>query len=246
MAERRTRNGKRIAWILAGLVIVVLASQGHHLAHLLPRAEHWIADLGLWGPVAFVAALFVLEPLFFPNTLFGMAAGIVFGLWKGYLLYFWAVYFANLIVYFIGRRVLRAPVLRSLEARPSIRNAAGAAEKQGASLVFWIRLLPINPAVFSYALGAVHVPSRAVAIGTLGMFPHLFFDVYLGTVAAHVTKMAGAGHRDWEIKGVGLVLGLVAVAALAHRITRIARAQIQAAEADAFRVGGSSERSSEK
>ena len=229
MGERGTRNGKRVAWIFAGILIVLLAFQGHHLAHLLPRAEGWIENLGPWGPVIFITAIFILEPLFFPNTLFGLTAGVVFGLWKGYLLYFSAVYFANLVVYFIGRRALRTPVLRSLEGRPSIRSAVGAAKKEGTSLVLWIRLLPINPAIFSYAFGAVQVPFRSVVIGTLGMFPHMFLDVYFGTVAAHVTKMAGEGHSNWEIKGVGLLLGLVAVAVLARRITQIARAQIQAA-----------------
>ena len=43
------------------------------------------------------------------------------------------------------------------------------------------------------------------SIGTLGMFPHMFLDVYLGTVAAHVTRMAGEGHSNWEIKGAGLL-----------------------------------------
>ncbi len=229
MGKPRTRYGKRIAWVLAAILIVVLAFQGHHVAHLLPRAEHWIETLGPWGPVIFLTAIFVLEPTFFPNTLFGMTAGVVFGLFEGYLLYFWCVYFANLVVYFIGRRVLRAPVLRALDRRPSIRDAVGAAEKEGTSLVFWIRLLPINPVVFSYAFGAIQVPFRSVAIGTLGMFPHMFLDVYLGTVAAHMTKMAGEGHGNWEIKGAGLLLGLVAVASLSWRITRIARAQIQTA-----------------
>ena len=229
MGEPGTRHGKRIAWIFAGILIVVLAFQGHHVAHLLPRAERWIATLGPWGPVIFLAAIFVLEPTFFPNTLFGMTAGVVFGLFEGYLLYFWGVYFANLVVYFVGRRVLRAPVLRALDKRASIRDAVGAAEREGTSLVFWIRLLPVNPAVFSYAFGAIQVPFRSVAIGTLGMFPHMFLDVYLGTVAAHVTKMAGEGHSNWGIEGLGLLLGLGAVAALSWRITRIARARIQTA-----------------
>lgn len=229
MGKQRTRHGKRIMWILAGVLIVVLAFEGHHLAHLLPQIEHWIEGLGLWAPAIFVAAIFVLEPLLFPNTVFGMTTGVVFGLWKGYLLYFSAAYFANLMVYFIGRRVLRAPVLRALDARPSIRDAVGGAKKEGSGLVFWIRVLPVNPAIFSYAFGAVQVPFRSVALGTIGLFPTMFFDVYLGTVAAHVTKMAGEGHSNWEIKGVGLVLGLIAVGVVSWRITRIARAQIQAA-----------------
>ena len=229
MGKPRVRYRQRVAWVLAGILIVVLAFEGRHLAHLLPQAEHWIETLGPWGPVIFIAAIFVLEPLLFPNTLFGMIAGVVFGLFEGFLLYFWGMYLANLVVYFIGRHVLHAPVLRALDRQARIRDAVQAAETEGTNLVFWIRILPVSPAFCSYAFGAIQVPFRSVVIGTLGILPTAFFDVYLGTVAAHVTKMAGEGHSNWEIKGVGLLLGLGAFAALFWKVTRIARAQIQAA-----------------
>jgi hypothetical protein len=96
--------------------------------------------------------------------------------------------------------------------------------------VFWLRMIPANPAILSYALGALRVLPRSVAIGTLGIAPHMFVDVYLGTVAAHVTQMAGEGHTSWEAKGIGLLLGLIAVAAVTWRITRIARARMGAAQ----------------
>lgn len=229
MAESRRSIGKRGLWALTSLAVLVLALEGHRLAHLLPQMEHWVRALGPSGPMVFILAVIALEPFFFPNTLFGITAGVVFGLWKGFAVYFFAVYVANLLVYFIGRRVLRQPVLRGLDGRPQIRDAVLAAEKHGTSLVFWIRLLPLNPAIFSYAFGGVRVPFPAVVVGTLGMFPHMFFDVYLGSVAAHVTEMAGSDHANWEAKGAGLVLGLVAVAVLSFRIVKIARGQIQAA-----------------
>ena len=227
-SERQT-TATPVLWTLGVILIVILAFEGHRLEHLLPVVEHRIEALGAWGPVIFVAALIALEPFFFPNTLFGITAGVVFGLWKGYALYFAAIYIANLIIYWIGRVALRRPVLRALDSRPQIRGAVEAASRGGSRLVFWIRLLPLNPAIFSYAFGAVQVPFRSVLLGTLGMFPHLFLDVYLGGVAAHVTTMAGQGHANWEAKGVGFVLGLVAIGAVSWQITKIARAQIGAA-----------------
>ncbi len=231
-AARPRRIEKRALWVLAILAIVVLAFEGHHLAGLLPRIEEWVRQLGPWGPIAFLAALVVLEPLFFPNTLFGIAAGVVFGLWKGYLLYFGSVYVANLLLYWLGRALLRQPVLRALDGRKEVRNAVAAAETRGTSLVFWIRLIPLNPAIFSYAFGAMKVSFRSVAVGTLGMFPHMFMDVYLGTVAAHVTEMAGQGHSNWEMRGAALVFGLIAIVVVSWRITKIANDQIRAAGVD--------------
>ncbi|MGB5265075.1 MAG: VTT domain-containing protein [Polyangiales bacterium] len=219
----------QLAWLLGAALIVLLAIEGHHLAHFLPQAERALEELGPWGPLLYVAAILVLEPFLFPNFIFGVIAGVVFGLWKGFLYYFGAVYAANLLVYVIGRRLLRKPVLRQLERRPKLREAAVAASTEGTGLVFWLRLIPANPAILSYALGALRVLPRSVAIGTLGMAPHMFVDVYLGSAASHVTQMAGQGHASWESKGVGLLLGLVAVAVVSWRIARIAQTQIRAA-----------------
>lgn len=232
--ERKADN--RILWALAAIAIVVLAIEGHRLAHFLPRIEDWIGALGPWGPVLFAGALIVVAPLFLPCTPFGLTAGVVYGLWRGYLLYFASVYAANVLIYLIGGRLLREPVLRALEKRPSLRNTVEVARTRGTSLVSWIRLLPLNPAIFSYAFGAVGVSFRSVAIGSLAMFPHLFLDVYLGTVAAHVTKMAGEGHAHWEREGVLLVAGLALVLVVSWRIARMARAEIESAKGSDFSV----------
>jgi uncharacterized membrane protein YdjX (TVP38/TMEM64 family) len=219
----------RVAWIFGALLIALLALEGHHLAGLLPVLDRVIERLGPRGPLVYIAAIIVLEPFLIPNTIFGLAAGAVFGLWEGYLYYFGAVYLANMLVYLIGRRLLSKPVLRQLDKRPNIRDAAAAANTNGTGLVFWLRAIPMNPAILSYALGALHASRRSLLIGTLGMAPHMFVDVYLGTVAVHVTKMAGQEHTNWETKGVILLLGLIAVFVVSWRITRIARGQIERA-----------------
>lgn len=231
----------RLAWALGALLIVLLAVEGHRVAGFVPQAERAIDELGPWGPLLYVAAVLVLEPFLFPNFIFGLIAGVVFGVWKGFLYYFGAVYGANMLVYLISGRLLRKPVLRQLERKPKIRDAAVAASTEGTALVFWLRLIPANPAILSYALGALRVLPRSVAIGTLGIAPHMFVDVYMGSAASHVTKMAGQGHTNWESKGVGLLLGLVAVAVVSWRIARIARAQIRAAGATQRPVEGTTQ-----
>lgn len=219
----------RVAWVFGAVLIVLLAFEGHRVSDFVPQAEQFIDELGPWGPLVYVIVIIVLEPFLFPNVVFGMTAGAVFGLWKGCLYYFGAVYGANMLVYVIGRSLLRKPVLRQLDRRPKIRDAAAAVGSEGPALVFWLRMIPTNPAILSYALGALRALPRSVAIGTLGMAPHMFVDVYLGSAATHVTKMAGQGHSSWEAKGVGLILGLVAAAVVSWRITRVARAHIRAA-----------------
>ena len=226
-------------WVIALVAITVLAMEGHRIAHLLPRIEHEIESLGPWGPVIYIAAIIVLAPLFFSNTVFGITAGVAFGVWEGFLYYFGGIYVANVLMYFIGRRWLRARILQALAKREQIHRAVMAAKSGGIALIFWIRMIPINPSIFSYAFGAVQVHFRAIAIGMFGMIPHMFVDVYLGGAAAHVTEMAGGGHSDWEVKGIVLLIGLLAMVGLTTQIVRIARKQVRAAEEALPPSGGS-------
>lgn len=223
-----SKTAERIVWILAGILIVVLAFEGRHVARFLPQIESYVESLGPWGPVIYVLAIIVVQPFLFPNSVFGLTGGVVFGLGWGILYYCAGVYVANLLVYPLGRKLLRGPVLRMLKRHESLHGMVDRAKHEGTQLVFWIRLLPINPAICSYAFGAIRVPLRAVALGSVGMLPHLALDVYLGAVASHVTKMAGEAHAHWKVEGIALVLGLLAFGVVFWRIAKIARAHLEA------------------
>jgi uncharacterized membrane protein YdjX (TVP38/TMEM64 family) len=214
----------------AAALLGLLAWQGHHLADQLPRIEQALAALGVWAPVVYVAVVLVLSPLLVPDSIFGVMAGVVFGLVEGFAYYYAAVYGACLLAYLAGRRWLRSRVLAALETRPGLRAMAEAVSRGGVRLTFWIRLVPISPTSVSYVLGAVGVPFRAVALGTPAIFPHMFLTVYVGVAAAHVTEMAGQGHDHWAVEGVGLLIGLVACAAVVLQISSVAWRQIHAAE----------------
>ncbi len=237
-SRKRTRSpgphraGHRALFLGAAVLLAGLAWQGHRVSHLLPRFEGAVEALGPWGPVAFVACVVLLTPLLVPDTIFAVAAGVVFGLGAGFVYYFAAVYAACLIATLLGRHWLRGRVLAALDARPSIAAMARAAREQGVRLTFWIRLVPLNAAAVSYALGAVDVPFRSVAIGTFGMFPHMFLSVYVGVAAAHVTRMAGASRETWTADGAALLLGLVACAVVVEQVSSLALRQVRAAEAE--------------
>ena len=214
------------AWGAAVLGLGLLAWQGHRIAHLLPELEAVIEGLGPWGPLAYLAGVIVLCPLLVPDSVFAVIAGVAFGLGEGFALYFGGVYAASLLVCWLARHGLRARARAALAARPDLEAMARGARSQGARATFWIRLIPLNPAVVSYALGAFDVPMRAVAIGTFGMAPHMLLSIYLAATAAHVTRMAGASHRDWTLEGAALLLGLVACAFLVRFLTGLARERI--------------------
>ncbi len=229
-ARPRWLRSRRVTWLGAACVIGLLAWQGHHLAHLIPRIEAWISSLGPWAPLAYFVGAFLLVPLMVPDSLLAVVAGVVFGMVEGFAIYFPAVYLASLLTFWLGRRWLRVRVLALLKTRPDLDAMASAARREGVQLTFWIRLIPLNPALVSYALGAVGVSLRAVAIGSFGMLPHMLLGVYVGAAAAHVTQMAGDRHQSWTVEGAGFVLGLVACAALVAQVSRLAGRRIQQAE----------------
>jgi uncharacterized membrane protein YdjX (TVP38/TMEM64 family) len=229
---RAIRSPAPLGWAAAAVALALLAWQGHHLAHRLPQFEQMIEGLGPFGPVVFCVALLVLQPLLVPDTLFALAAGAAFGVAEGSAYYFAALYVMCLETQWLGSHLLKARVLRLLAARPRLETVVRAAPKGGARFVFLVRLVPINQALVSYALGAAGVPLRAALAGNPAMFTHTFPTLYFGAAAVHITRMAGTGHQQWERDGILLLLGLGVCVAIGLQIQRRAWAAITKQGAD--------------
>jgi uncharacterized membrane protein YdjX (TVP38/TMEM64 family) len=221
-------HATRVAWLVGSLALALLAWQGDHVARWLPQLEHGITELGPWGPIALIGAIVLLEPLLVPDSIFGIAAGATFGLLAGTAYYFVGVYLMCLGVQFVSRRWLQTRVLRLLVSRPRLHAALRSAPQGGARFTFLVRLVPINQALLSYALGAADVPLRFAVLGNTSMFTHMLPTVYFGAAAAHLTHMAASGHREWEMDGVLLMLGLGVCVFTTLQVTRRAWAAIGA------------------
>jgi uncharacterized membrane protein YdjX (TVP38/TMEM64 family) len=219
---RRRVRSDQLAWAAACVALAALAWQGHHLARWLPDFERTIEHLGPWGPLLYCAVVAALGPFLVPDTPFGLAAGAAFGVVAGTAYYFAAVYVVCAAIHWLGRYWLHERVLSRLQTRDSLRQVVQRAAAGGWRSVFLVRLLPINPALVSYALGAAGVAWRDALIGNVAMLAHMFPTVYFAAAAVHVTRMAGKSHRQLEIEGLVLLLGLAACVALLLRITRLA------------------------
>lgn len=217
-------HSQRLLWAAAVIGLCVLAWQGHHLAHWLPRFEQAIEQLGPWGPVAFCVAVLVLEPFLVPDTLFALAAGAAFGPLAGTLYYALAVYLTCLGVQWIGGCWLEGPVLRQLAKSQKLRALVERAARGGTRATFLVRLVPVNQALLSYALGAAGVPLRSALLGNFGMYPHMLPTLFFGAAAVHVTRMAGTGHTRWERDGILGMLALGVCVLLALLVMRRAPA----------------------
>ncbi len=185
--------------------------------------EQWIADLGVLGPIVFLLALVAFTSLFFPDTLFAILAGAVFGLWWGSLwMWLGAVATASLN-YVLSRRLLRQTTLHMLDKHPQLAAIERAASREGFRLMFVLRLAPISPVAVSYMLGASGVRFGSFLLACFGMAPGLFIEVYFGYLASHMARVAGKEQTHQPLHTAVIVAGfLIGVVLLAY-ITRMAR-----------------------
>ena len=219
--KRVTRLVLRLALIAVGLVVI--AWLGRDLAVHLPAIEKWIADLGFWGPVVFVVLVAVCTMVFLPDTPFAIAGGVVFGLWWGTMLLTIAAFINAALTYCLSRNLLRGQVEKWLERSPKLAAIQRAASHQGVRFLLLLRLTPVSAVAVSNLLGAAGIRFAPFIIACVGLIPGLFVEVYLGSIAKHVTKTAGgvsaASTTETSIRIAGLLVCFIVLAL----ITRAAR-----------------------
>jgi uncharacterized membrane protein YdjX (TVP38/TMEM64 family) len=231
-ASRRPAPLRRLLLRLAiaAIVLAIVAWLGHTLGHHLVAVENWVRGLGPVAPLAFLAALVVLALFCVPDTLFAVAAGVLFGLWLGTALIVAGVLAAASISFLLARRVLHVGVEKRLEHSPRLAAIRRAIAGGGLRLQFLLRLTPLNPVIVSYLLGTTGVRYGTFVLACAGLVPGLFVEVYFGYAAAHVGKVtSGAQHHEplhTAIVAAGLVL-CIAVMAL---VTRAARRELARGE----------------
>ncbi len=227
--SRLRDNGPRIVLAvgLLGLCLVV----GRHVAHDIPRLEKWIAGLGPWAPWAFTLLVIVLTSFFIPDTIFALAAGVMFGLWQGTLIICASGIIGAVLNFIFARRFLSGWVSRWLNNYPKLAAIASVADREGLRFHFLLRLTPVNPTTLSYILGAAsRVSLSTFFIAAFGHIPGYFVEVYFGWVAAHVTKYAGGVKHHSTAEMVVNVVGLVLSIIVMVWVTKRARAAIAHAE----------------
>ena len=158
------------------------------------------------APIVFLALHIVASLTFLPRTLLGVAAGIVFGMWRGLV---WASIGGAIgaIAGFLLARYLRGRMFeRARWAR--LTAALERAGHGGWRTIALIRLVPVIPhSLTNYALGLTSVGLGEYTLGSLlGQMPTTVAAVELG--AAGQQAMLGAGDWLWPT-----VIGLTALVA---------------------------------
>jgi uncharacterized membrane protein YdjX (TVP38/TMEM64 family) len=188
-----------------------------------------LAELGPWGPVLFillyVAAAVTLAPAFFLTV----AAGALFGVWRGSLFVFIGASLGASAVYALGSPMSRSRLMARVTRDRRVAAVRDAVRGEGAWVMFLLRLSPLIPFnILNYALALSGVRYVDFAIALLGMIPAIIMYTYYGKVVGDVAALAAgvSPPRGPEYYAL-LVLGLVAIIISTTMITRAARRAVE-------------------
>jgi uncharacterized membrane protein YdjX (TVP38/TMEM64 family) len=207
------RNGERdtltraVPWKWIGLGVLIIAL--FILLRVLPVTQWftefnlWIAHLGIWGVVLFMAVYVVATVLFFPASVLTIGAGFVFGVLSGTVIVSISATTGAAMAFLIARYLARGKIEYKVSSNQKFKQIDRAR--------FW-----------PYVLAS-----------WIGMLPGTLLYVYLGAAGkAGLTAAAGqsSGHSPWEYVLFGL--GLIATVVVTVWVTRIARRELSKSEVD--------------
>jgi uncharacterized membrane protein YdjX (TVP38/TMEM64 family) len=220
-ALRRFLRLERLRELYPTLVIVILLCLaivvvGREVDHHLHAIEAWVAALGPWRVVVFVAFFVVATSMIVPETVLCLLAGALFGPAWGVGAVMIGSVIACALQYWISRRFLRERITRVLASKPYLAAIRRAVLHDELRLQFLLRLAPLNPATISYLLGATGVRFRGFMAACTALTPHLILEVYLGHAGKHVVQIAGSDRRadhlhELSILGSGVLCLVVLV-----------------------------------
>jgi len=215
--------------VVAGAVVLALTAR---LApELLPQFTAWVASLGIWGPLVFVAGYSLAPVILAPAFLLTIAAGALFGFWAGVAYVMIGGTIGATFAFLISRYAARHLVESLLASNPRLLAIDRAVEQQGFRLVALLRMSPAVPYVLlNYALGLSRVRLLDYIAGSIGMLPVVAMYVYSGKVAGDLAALAsGAAAPRGAAYYVLLSLGLGSTVLVTLLVTRMARRAVDAA-----------------
>jgi uncharacterized membrane protein YdjX (TVP38/TMEM64 family) len=201
------------------------------LQHLLSYLNTWhdsLQSYGWWGVWAYALALVVLQMALVPLAVFGIAAGAIFGFWKGVIAITIGTNVGAIVNFLISRYLARGTVTRYLAHHEKFRLIDAAIGREGGKIVALLRVCPLPFGLANYCYGLTAVRFGPYTLATfLAIIPANCFFVWLGASAQEsLAALTGAGRPrhpgEYIFLGVGLIAGFCALS----YVTRLAKAAL--------------------
>jgi len=190
--------------------------------------------MGMAGIFIFIGVYAVATALMAPGSILTFGAGFAFGLWKGFLAVSAGATLGASLAFLVARFMSREKIEAIIRRNETFRKIDNAIGKQGAKLIFLLRLSPIIPFNLSnyfYGLTAVKFWPYVLA-SWIGMMPGTFLYVYIGTAGKTAASAAAGGEamkhgwQYWTFMSVGLVATII----VTIWVTKIARNALRKTE----------------
>jgi uncharacterized membrane protein YdjX (TVP38/TMEM64 family) len=213
--------------IIVIVIALFLAMRFLPVEQWLRNFNDWVGQMGVAGIFIFIGVYAVATVLLAPGAILTIGAGFAFGLWKGFLAVSAGATLGASLAFLVARFIARDKVEAIAKGNEKFRNIDNAIGKQGAKLVFLLRLSPVIPFNLSnYFYGLTSVKFWPYVLASwIGMMPGTFLYVYIGTAGkAAVSAAAGGeaikhGWQYWTFMSVGLAATII----VTIWVTKIAR-----------------------
>jgi Uncharacterized conserved protein len=217
----------RLVVLILIVIALFLAMRFLPVQQWLRSFSDWVAQMGVAGILIFIVVYAVATVLMAPGSILTIGAGFAFGLWKGFLAVSAGATLGASLAFLVARFIAREKIEAIAQRNEKFRNIDSAIGRQGAKLIFLLRLSPVIPFNLSnyfYGLTAVKFWPYVLA-SWIGMIPGTLLYVYIGTAGkAAVAATAGGeaakhGWQYWTFLGVGFAATII----VTIWVTRIAR-----------------------
>ena len=221
-AGRKSRVGPVIA-LVAVVVLLAVAFSVLPIGAWLAAFQTWVHDLGPAGWIVYALVYAACVTLFVPASILTLGAGAIYGLGVGVGVVLAGATLGATISFLLARTLLRDRIEHMTRGNARFRALDRAIAKEGAKIVFLVRLAPVFPFTYiNYAFGLTGVATTPYVLASLvGMTPATFAYVYIGYAAAHAASGSDSARTVLQVVGaVAAIVVTIIVARIAARAIR--------------------------
>lgn len=206
-------TNKKLLTLAAIVVILIIGGVAvFPLKEGFPQIKVWLQSLGVWALPTYVSIYLAASIIGIPSAIFMLAAGALFGLFRGWLIVSLADTASALACYGLGRTIGRKWVKKWISKRSQFVALDRAVEHKGWKIVLLTRLSPVLPSnILNYGFSLTKINFWHYFLFTwLGMIPVTGFYVYIGSIGGGFLR-GNNSSGQLALQSVGLGATLLAV-----------------------------------